>query len=111
MQLGAYRNRVLFQNPGPPVPDGDGGYSQSWVDLTPPTWKVAIAPATADDLERVAAGTVLSSASYLVTGPFHSGVTTAARMVFNGTLYSIVGTRNVDMQSVTMELGAVALVP
>ena len=41
------RHRVLFQNPGPAVPDGDGGYTQSWIDLVPPTWQVSIEPATA----------------------------------------------------------------
>jgi hypothetical protein len=33
MARGDYRHTVTFQNPGPAVPDGDGGYTQSWVDL------------------------------------------------------------------------------
>ena len=41
MARGEYRHSVLFQNPGPPVPDGDGGFTQSWIDLVPPTWRVS----------------------------------------------------------------------
>jgi len=111
MARGDYRHTVTFQNPGPAVPDGDGGYTQSWVDLVPASWRVSITPATARDLERVAAGSVISSASHLVRGDFHPDVTTKTRIVFDGRQFSITGKQNPDERNVTMELLAVEVVP
>ena len=115
-EIGARIHRVIFQSPGPAVPDGDGGYTQSWIDVSPAAWKVSIRPATAADLERTAAGSVLSMASYLVEGAFHPGVTTASRMVgvsalVAGKVFSIVGVINPELRSVDMVLGAVEVVP
>jgi|SRR5262245_55307440 len=75
-------HKVTFQNPGEPVPDGQGGYTEGWTDLDPPSMFVQIRPASVADLERVASGTVTSSATHLVTGPFHPGVTTKTRVTF-----------------------------
>ena len=111
MARGEYRHTVLFQNPGPPVPDGDGGFTQSWIDLVPPTWRVSIKPATARDLERVAGGSVISSASHIVRGDFHPDVTTLTRIVFDGRVLAITGKQNLDERDVTMELVAVEVVP
>lgn len=110
MSIGAYRHRVLFQAPGPAVPDGDGGYTQTWSDLAPGAWMVSIEPATARDLERVAAGTVLSTASHVVKGRYHDGVTTKTRMVFAGRTFAITGVANVEERGITMELVAVEVV-
>jgi head-tail adaptor len=110
MARGDYRHSVLFQNPGPPVPDGDGGFTQSWIDLVPPSWRVSIEPATARDLEFVTAGTVLSAATHIVRGDFHPGVTTATRMVFDGRQMSITGKQNLEERGITMELVAVETV-
>jgi SPP1 family predicted phage head-tail adaptor len=109
MQVGEYRHRVVFQNPVS-VPDGVGGFLQSWTDLAPASWMVAIEPATAADLERIAAGTTLSTASHVVTGRFHPGVTTQTRMIFNGQFFSITGVVNVELRSITMICGAVQVV-
>ena len=110
MSIGEHRHTVLFQNPGTPVADGDGGYTQVWSDLSPATWKVSIEPATARDLERIAAGTVISTATHIVTGRFHPGVTTETRMVFNGRLFSITGVANLEERGIAMELVAVEVV-
>jgi head-tail adaptor len=111
MALGDYVHRVTFQNPGTPAPDGDGGYTETWTDLVPAEWKVSIVPATTQDLERSAAGTVISSASHLVAGYFHPGVTTKTRMLFGAHVFAITGVVNVDMRSVDMLCGAVLVVP
>jgi head-tail adaptor len=108
--IGDHRHLVLFQNPGPNVPDGDGGYTNTWTDLTPSSWYVSIEPATARDLERVAAGTVISTASHIVKGRFHPGVTTKTRMAFGGRTFSITGKANVEERSIDMELIAVEVV-
>jgi head-tail adaptor len=109
-ELGTYIHRVLLQRPGPVVPDGDGGSVPSWIDLVPPTWKVSITPASAGDLERVAPGTVMSSASYVVRGYFHPGVTTQCRLLLNGRILAITGVVSPDLRDVDMECGAVELV-
>jgi head-tail adaptor len=111
MARGEWRHVVTFQEPGTPVPDGDGGYTETWTDLVPATWMVSITPATTADLERVAAGTVISMASHLVRGDFHPGVTTKTRMVFGSQTFAITGVVNVDLRSIEMICGAVEVVP
>jgi len=93
-------HRVTLQNPGPAVPDGDGGFTQTWTDLVPPALYVKIAPATAREVERLAAGTVLATATHIVTGPYHAGVTTKTRIVFNGRVFSVTGVANPDERNV-----------
>ena len=105
-----YRHLVLLQDPGPAVPDGDGGFTNSWVDLAPPTWHCSIAPATAKDLERVANGTVLSTNTYIVKGRYRPDVVTTSRLVFNGRLFSITGASNPEERNITLELVAVEIV-
>ena len=109
MSTDAYRHLVLLQNPGPPVPDGDGGFLQSWTDL-PPTWQCSINPATEHDLERVAAGTVLSSATYIVKGRYRGDVTTQSRLIFNGRRFSITGVSNPEERNIQTILVCVEVV-
>ena len=109
--IGSARHRVLFQNPGAAVPDGDGGYTQSWTDVPPGAWFAAIAPASPNDLERFTAGTVITQVAHIVRGRYQPGITTATRMVFNGRTFAIAGTRNVEERGITMELLAVELQP
>jgi head-tail adaptor len=93
-------HRMTWQNPGPSVPDGDGGYTQSWIDCVPPTTSVKIAPATAVDLERVAAGTVLSTNTYIVRGPYHPQIKTASRGIHNGRIFNCTGASNPEEANV-----------
>jgi head-tail adaptor len=75
-------HKVTVQIPGDPVPDGYGGYSEGWVDLDPPVLYVRIQPASVSDLERMTSGTVVTSASHIVTGPYHPDLSTKARLLF-----------------------------
>jgi SPP1 family predicted phage head-tail adaptor len=103
-------HRVSFQNPGPAVPDGDGGYTQSWIDLSPAALSVRIAAPTARDLESLGPGTVVSTATHVITGPFHSGVTTKTRITFNGRLFQVIGVTNVEERGQEMVILANELV-
>lgn len=103
-------HRVTLQNPGPAVPNGDGGYTQSWIDLVPPALWMEIKPATARDLERVAAGTVLSTATSVITGPFHPQVTTTTRLLFNGREFHVTGDQNIEERGGEMVLVCVEVV-
>ena len=109
MARGDRRHLVTFQAPTTGI-DADGNYTQTWTDLDPATWHVSIEPATAADLERVAAGTVISSASHLVRGDWHPGVTTESRMLFDGQTFAITGVVNVELRGIAMICGAVQVV-
>lgn len=110
MSIGDERHLVRLQNPVTTIPDGDGGFTQTWADLTPATWHVSITPATARDLERVAAGTVLSTATYILRGKFHPQVTTQTRVLFGARAFSVTGDMNPGEQNIDMILVCVEVV-
>lgn len=83
-------HRIVLQNPVS-APDGEGGFIEAWTDLSPAAVQSKIAPATAADLERVTAGTIISQASHIVTFPFHPGVTTQTRILYNGRRFNVSG--------------------
>jgi SPP1 family predicted phage head-tail adaptor len=107
--LGAYRHVVSFQTLTS-APDGDGGIVETWIDLDPATWNVAIRPATVRDLERSAAGAIVATATHVISGFYRGDVTVDARMLFNGREFRIVGVRNVEERSITMDLFALETV-
>jgi head-tail adaptor len=104
--IGQTQQLVTFEDPGTPVPDGEGGYTATAVPLSPATWYVRMRPATAKDAERVLAGTVITHVSHLVHGRYHPGVTTRSRMIHNGKTYQITSVVNVDERDREMELVA-----
>lgn len=87
-------HRVSLQNPGDPVPDGDGGYTEGMTPLNPPQMFASIEPATAQNLERDFAGTVVATATHVVTMPYHPGVTLETELVFKGRTFSVIGKAN-----------------
>lgn len=89
MAIGDYRHVATFQTPTT-VPDGDGGMTETWVDLDPP-WHVAIQPATVRDLERQAAGTIVATATHIIRGRYRADVKVDARMLFDGRTFRITG--------------------
>lgn len=93
-------HRILLQNPGEPIPDGDGGFTQLWSDLSPASVSAKISPATAADLERVTAGTVTASATHIVEMPYHAGVTTKTRIIFDGRTFTVTGVATPDERKV-----------
>lgn len=93
-------HRVSLQNPGPPVGDGEGGFTQTWTDLNPASVSARITPATAADLERVTSGTIIASASHIVTMPYHPQVTTQTRITFNGRTFYVKGVANPEERNV-----------
>jgi len=105
--IGDYKHLVTFQDPVD-VPDGVGGYTQTWHDLTPPTWKVQVAPVAAVDQERSAGGAaVMTAVLVTVRGHYHPGVSTRTRMLHNGKTYAITAATFVDTRPPRMELTAV----
>jgi len=83
-----------------PVPDGDGGFTQAPVPLTPPDAYAAIAPATARDLERFTASTVTSEATHVVNLPYRADVSTNTLILFNGRQFHVVGVANPEERNI-----------
>lgn len=110
MITGFYRHLVRLQDPGDPMPDAEGNPVATWMDLIPATWWVSINPATARDLERVTAGTVLSTASHVIRGKFHPGVTTQTRILFGTRTFNVTGVSNPEERNIEMILTAVEIV-
>jgi head-tail adaptor len=102
--IGSFRHRVSLAAPGPPIPDGDGGYTEGWAPLDPATWDCSIAPATARDLETIGGGTVLAQATHTVRGRFHPGITTETRLTFDGRTLNVVALANRDERRIELDL-------
>src|SRR5262252_2832074 len=103
---------VTVQNPGAPVPDGDGGFTQPWTNADPPTvgaWIRASGPGTT---ERTVAGTITSNATHVITIPYHAAVSTQTRLVSDtGQTFSVTGVTNLDDRDIELQLLCAELVP
>jgi len=106
MDLGSLRHWVRVENPTEAA-DGDGGFTVTWAAADPATVPVGIAPATQARLERLVANAVSSEASHVVTMRYHSGVTTATRLIFAGRTFSVVGLQNVQERNEILMLACV----
>jgi SPP1 family predicted phage head-tail adaptor len=106
--IGQRRHRALFQNPTNAT-DGRGGFTVTWASLTPPKMWVAIRPAAPREIERLAAGTVQSVASHIVTMPYHSGVTTKTRLTYDSRIFQVTGFANVEETGSEMVLTCVEI--
>lgn len=91
---GMRRHYVTLANPGTPVSDGDGGATSTPVALTPAGVYAQVTPATARDLERLAAGTIVATGTHVVRMPYHAGVTTQTVVTFNGRRLAVTGVSN-----------------
>jgi head-tail adaptor len=80
--IGSLRQVGTLSAPSASVPDGDGGFTQTWTPLDPAEWRFAIQVASVRAAERLFAGTVTAHASYIFTGRFHPGITTKTRIVW-----------------------------
>ncbi len=92
MSAGARRHLVRLQIAAGQTPDGEGGFVDDWDDLQPAEVYASIVPATARELGRYFAGTVLATASVLVTVPYHPGVTAnTTRVRFGARVLRVLG--------------------
>lgn len=104
--IGTFRHVVTVQEPSGMIPDGEGGFTEGWTDLDPAKWDVSITPATARDLERVGAGTVITTATHIITGRYRSDVDTTTRVLFEGRTFHLTGVRNPEERNETLECTA-----
>jgi SPP1 family predicted phage head-tail adaptor len=104
-------HRVTVQN-STQGPDGDGGYTETWTDASPATWKVEVTPAPARDLERLTGGTTISTSTHLVTGPYRADVTTKTRLLLTATrILQVDVRRDPDERHVELVLTCTELAP
>jgi len=113
--ISARPHRVLLDEPGATIPDGDGGWTQGWDPLDPPALWAAVEQATKYTLERLASGAVLSTATHIVTLPFHPGVTTQTRVRWTDPrlrdhVANVVGVIDHDGRCAELVLGVVEVV-
>ena len=102
--VGTFRHVVTLSNPGSPVPDPDGGWSETPVPLNPPTWDCSIEQASARTLESIGAGSVLAQATHLVRGRCHAGITTQTRVTFGSRVLSVLFVANRDERNIETDL-------
>ena len=82
IDIGSLRQVGTLSNPGTPVPDGDGGFTQSYTPLNPAEWRFAIEVASTRAAERHFAATVTAHAAYILTGRFHPDIDTKTRILW-----------------------------
>src|SRR5262245_6521434 len=98
---GERRHLVTVYSPGSAAAaDGEGNWTSTLVPLTPDTWWVSITPATTRDLERVSAGTTITSASHLVEGAYRGDISTQVQIVFNGRVLHVNGLVNPEERNI-----------
>jgi head-tail adaptor len=91
---GARRHLVTLTGPAAPVPNNDGGWTETRLPLDPPTWFCRIDPASVRDLDFVTAGTTIARASHILEGSYHPGITTATEITFRGRVFYVNGVIN-----------------
>lgn len=113
LNLGSLRQLVTLENPGPPMPDGDGNWTQTWLPLEPPQAKAAIERASQRTLEYLFAGTVIGQSTLVVTMRFHPGVTLQTRLTWTdqaGTHHASVTVVSPDGIADSMQIAAQEIV-
>lgn len=95
MSRGDRRHLVTVAGAGPPTQNSEGEWVPGTAPLTPPTWWCSINPASARDLERQTAGTVLATATYILEGDYHPGITTQTQITKDdGRIFYVAGVQN-----------------
>lgn len=84
------------------MPDGDGGYTESWVNLNPPQVWAEIVPASARAIERLTASVAVQAvATHVVTLPYHPQLTVTSKLLFGTREFQIHDVANLDEVNTT----------
>ena len=95
------KDRITLHNPGPLVPDANGGYTATLQALDPPALFARIETPVSGD-ERVSPGVVTSSATRLLTAPWHPQVDTSTVVTFEGRSFYVRGVVDREERHVEM---------
>lgn len=114
-ESGTLDHRIAIENPGAPVSDGDGGFTQSWTKVVSAApdgnWWASIVPATVRDLERRVAGTVLATVSHVVTLRYNAAVLVTSRITYESRIFNVTGVVNPDEDDLETIALCVEVVP
>jgi head-tail adaptor len=102
--IGDYRHVVTLTTAGDPAIDDAGGYAEAGVPLDPATWHCSIAAASARDLERVGGGQVSSTASHVIRGRYHPGLTEHGRIQFGSRVFEVESVHDRDERQLEIEV-------
>lgn len=99
MNVGDFRHAGTVQSPTRTA-DGRGGYTESWADVSGSPgspWWFSIESATAANMQRLAAGgeALQSSATHILHGRYHDGITTRTRIVEGARVFNVLGVQNI----------------
>lgn|SRR5262245_955588 len=103
VSVGARPHRVRFDKFAQ-VPDGEGGWIESWVPLAPPEVFAEIRPVLAMDFESEVSAALIAIATHVVTAPWHPQVTTKTRLMFGTRQFDIASVSNRDERGIEMVL-------
>lgn len=103
--IGQYRHCVTLSGPDAAVPDGEGGFTQGEVPLDPAVWWCSIRAATALDMQRIVAGAPQTTATHLVRGHYHPGITVDTTITrADGRIYQVQSVQNDDERDIALTL-------
>lgn len=80
LDTGLLVHRLTLERPGATTPDGDGGYTQTWLPLNPSEAWASIEAATARALERLVSNTVTVQATHIVKMRYHPDLDVTCRL-------------------------------
>jgi head-tail adaptor len=99
------RHKVALSQPGAAVPDGEGGFTQGEAPLAPAFWWCSIRAATALDMQRIVAGTPQATATHLLRGQYHPGITIDTKITrADGRIYQVQSVQNDDERNIALTL-------
>jgi len=108
---GERRHQVTLEQPAVVGLDGHGGYTTTWVPLTPATAFAAIAPATEVQQERELGGTIVATATTVLHLPYHPQITVKTRLTLDGRTLQVLSRRDADERHVELILVCAEVVP
>ena len=104
--IGAYVHLVSLAKAGPTPDDPEGGYSETWLPLDPPTWYCSIREASARDLERISSGLTSQVATHLLRGRYHAQLGPDCQVTFRGRVFMVSSVHDADQQQIDIDVVA-----
>lgn len=102
IDVGRYSHYVEIRQLARTKDTGGGWHESATAIATNPNWFCSIHAASERAMERIAGGStaVISTATRIIEGPYHSGITTAMQLVETATnrVFSVTSVENVNSE-------------
>jgi len=108
--IGSFRHCVRVQQPtGAPDPNGDGGYTDPWVNADPPLWFCQIVEGGGNQ-ERPVAGSTIAAGTHLLRGHYRADITVRDRIIVNDAqVFNVVSVANPGFLNKELIVACVAI--